>query len=307
MKKTILYLSTMMFCLATFAQQRYATTTYPYNGLLINPAYAGSLNLLSVIAVHRKQWINVEGAPTYTALSAHSSFASNRIGLGLFASKASQSITDDYSLYGSYAYKINTSIGILAMGLQGGFNQRTSDYEKLNLLSTDPLMQGAPTRFSPNFGTGIYLANPVYYIGASVPYIVENITLQNSELTNSDNLSTEKRHYYLSGGFIYAINDHLKMSPGFLLKAQEAIPLSWNLNFNFIVDEVAYIGINYRHVGDFGILGQLMLNENLRVGYAYDINTSEVKINASGSHEIFLNYRIKLRNYKKDPQCPVYF
>ena len=63
----------MMFCLATFAQQRSTTTTYPYNGLLINPAYAGSLNLLSVIAVHRKQWINVEGAPTYTALSANSS------------------------------------------------------------------------------------------------------------------------------------------------------------------------------------------------------------------------------------------
>ena len=297
----------MMFCLVTFAQQRSTTTTYPYNGLLINPAYAGSLNLLSVIAVHRKQWINVEGAPTYTALSANSSFASNRIGLGVFASKASQSITDDYSLYGSYAYKINTSIGILAMGLQGGFNQRTTDYERLNLLSTDPLMQGAPTRFSPNFGTGIYLANPVYYIGASVPYIVENIVLQNSELTNSDNLSIEKRHYYLSGGFIYPINDHLKISPGFLLKAQEAIPLSWNANVNIIVDEIAYIGLNYRNVGDFGILGQLVLNENLRVGYAYDVNTSAVRINASGSHEIFVNYRIKLKNYKKDPQCPVYF
>ena len=297
----------MMLCLATFAQQRSTTTTYPYNGLLINPAYAGSLNLLSVIAVHRKQWINVEGAPTYTALSANSSFASNRIGLGVFASKASQSITDDYSLYGSYAYKINTSIGILAMGLQGGFNQRTTDYERLNLLSTDPLMQGAPTRFSPNFGTGIYLANPVYYIGASVPYIVENIVLQNSELTNSANLSIENRHYYLSGGFIYPINDHLKISPGFLLKAQEAIPLSWNANVNIIVDEIAYIGLNYRNVGDFGILGQLVLNENLRVGYAYDINTSAVRINTSGSHEIFVNYRIKLKNYKKDPQCPVYF
>ena len=307
MKKIILYISMMMFCLVTFAQQRSTTTTYPYNGLLINPAYAGSLNLLSVIAVHRKQWINVEGAPTYTALSANSSFASNRIGLGVFASKASQSITDDYSLYGSYAYKINTSIGILAMGLQGGFNQRTTDYERLNLLSTDPLMQGAPTRFSPNFGTGIYLANPLYYIGASVPYIVENIVLQNSELTNSDNLSIEKRHYYLSGGFIYPINDHLKISPGFLLKAQEAIPLSWNANVNIIVDEIAYIGLNYRNVGDFGILGQLVLNENLRVGYAYDINTSAVSINTSGSHEIFVNYRIKLKNYKKDPQCPVYF
>ena len=87
------------------------------------------------------------------------------------------------------ASRIHRYTTILAMGLQGGFNQRTTDYEKLNLLSTDPLMQGAPTRFSPNFGTGIYLANPVYYIGASVPYILENIILQNSELTNSDNLS----------------------------------------------------------------------------------------------------------------------
>jgi type IX secretion system PorP/SprF family membrane protein len=307
MRKIILYLSIMIFCLASFAQQRSTTTTYPYNGLLINPAYAGSLNLLSVIAVHRKQWINVEGAPSLTAFSAHSSFASNSVGVGLFASKASQSITDDYSLYASYAYKINTPIGILAMGLQGGFNQRTSDYEKLNLLSTDPLMQGAPTRFSPNFGTGIYLANPVYYIGASVPYLLENIILENSELTNSDDQSIEKRHYYLSGGFIYPINDHLKISPGFLLKGQEAIPLSWNANINLIIDEVAYLGINYRNTGDFGILGQVMLNENLRVGYAYDVNTSQINTVSSGSHEIFINYRIKLKNYRKDPQCPVYF
>jgi len=140
-----------------------------------------------------------------------------------------------------------------------------------------------------------------------VPYLLENIILENSELTNSDNQSIEKRHYYLSGGFIYPINDHLKISPGFLLKGQEAIPLSWNANINLIIDEVAYLGINYRNTGDFGILGQVMLNENLRVGYAYDVNTSQINTVSSGSHEIFINYRIKLKNYRKDPQCPVYF
>ncbi|MDC1369656.1 type IX secretion system membrane protein PorP/SprF [Cyclobacteriaceae bacterium] len=62
-----------------------------------------------------------------------------------------------------------------------------------------------------------------------------------------------------------------------------------------------------RNTGDFGILGQVMLNENLRVGYAYDVNTSQINTVSSDSHEIFINYRIKLKNYRKDPQCPVYF
>tara|TARA_Y100000310_G_scaffold342253_2_gene444687 strand:- start:3899 stop:4789 length:891 start_codon:yes stop_codon:yes gene_type:complete len=291
------------------AQLRPLTSTYPFNGLLTNPAYAGSLNLLSVIAVHRKQWVNIEGAPEFQAFTAHSSFMSNRVGVGLQATRDKIGSTETVSLYGSYAYKIKTSFGILAMGLQGGFDSRRADYTQLTIFDPeDPLLSGVNNRTTPNFGTGLYFANPYMYAGFSVPYILENKTLviDDSELGLEAN-SRESRYYYITGGVIFPINDLLKLSPSLLLRAQESNRFAYDFTGMVIFDQIAYVGLSYRNSREITFIGQVILNENFRVGYAYDANTSEITTETTGSHEILLNYRIKLRNYKKDPQCPVYF
>tara|TARA_B100001250_G_scaffold412507_1_gene443902 strand:+ start:803 stop:1732 length:930 start_codon:yes stop_codon:yes gene_type:complete len=291
------------------AQLRPLTSTYPFNGLLINPAYAGSLNVLSVIAVHRKQWVNIEGAPEFQALTAHSSFNSNRVGVGLQATRDVIGSTETMSMYGSYAYKIKTGFGILAMGLQGGFDSRTADYTKLTIFDPeDPLLTGVNNRTTPNFGTGLYFANPFMYAGFSVPYILENKTLviDESDLGLQAN-SRESRYYYITGGVIFPINDLLKLSPSILLRAQESNRFAYDFTGMVIFDKIAYVGLSYRNSKEITFIGQVILNENFRVGYAYDANASEITTETSGSHEILLNYRIKLRNYKKDPECPVYF
>jgi len=291
------------------AQLRPLTSTYPFNGLLTNPAYAGSLNVLSVIAVHREQWINVEGAPVFQALTAHSSFNANRVGVGLQATRDQIGSTNTVSVYGSYAYKIKTGFGILAMGLQGGFDSRTSDFTELTVFDPqDPFLSGVSNRTTPNFGTGLYFANPNMYVGFAVPYILENKTLvvDASDIGLETN-SRENRYYYITGGVIFPVNDLIKLSPSVLLRAQESNRFAYDITGMVIFDQIAYAGISYRNSKDITFIGQFILNENLRVGYAYDANTSEINTETSGSHEILLNYRIKLRNYKKDPECPVYF
>jgi len=50
-----------------------------------------------------------------------------------------------------------------------------------------------------------------------------------------------------------------------------------------------------------------MLNKNLRTGYAYQINTTEVNAVSAGSQKIFINHRIKLNNYRKDPKMSYVF
>ncbi|MFH6981976.1 type IX secretion system membrane protein PorP/SprF [Marinoscillum sp. 108] len=305
------YIAGILFILSgviASAQMRALTSTYPFNGLLINPAYAGSLNVFSVIAVHREQWINVEGAPVYQALTAHSSFNSNRIGVGLQATRDQVGITESVSVYGSYAYKIKMSFGILAMGLQGGFDSRASDFSKLSVFDEDDqLLSGTVNRFTPNFGTGLYFANPHMYVGFSVPYILENRTLviDESDAVAAD--SRESRYYYATGGVILPLTESIKLSPSILLRGQEQNRFAYDITAMVIFDNIAYAGISYRNSNDITFIGQLILNENFRVGYAYDATTSEITTETSGSHEILVNYRIKLRNYKKDPQCPVYF
>mgnify|MGYP006275274327 CR=1 FL=1 len=292
-----------------YGQQRAITSTYPYNMLVLNPAYAGSLNVLSVIGVHRKQWINHPGAPETTMLSAHNSFASNRIGVGLFAINDKTGVVTDNSLYASYAYKIKTPIGILAMGLQGGFNQRVMDYTKLQLLDEgDPLLSQAPSRFSPNFGSGVYFANPNIYIGFAVPYILENKLISIGEggsISTTD--ARESRTYYFMSGVVLPLTSSIKLNPSILVRGQEQNRLGYDITANLIFDDIAYAGVTVRNSGEIVFLGQLILNENIRVGYAYDASVSSLAQSNAGSHEILLNYRIKLHNFKKDPLCPVYF
>lgn len=308
MKKLLISILFVFSGVIASSQMRAITSTYPFNGLLLNPAYAGSLNVLSVIAVHREQWINVEGAPVYQALTAHSSFMSNRIGVGLQATRDQVGITESVSMYGSYAYKINTGVGILAMGVQGGFDSRTSDFNQLSVFDEDDqLLSGMTNRFTPNFGTGVYFANPNMYVGVSVPYILENKTLVIDEDDALAADSRESRYYYFTGGVILPLTESIKVTPSVLFRAQEQNRMAYDITAMVIFDEIAYAGVSYRNSKDITFIGQLILNENFRVGYAYDATTSEITTETSGSHEILLNYRIKLRNYKKDPECPVYF
>ncbi len=308
LKNLLIIVVVLIASLGVKAQQRPITSTYQYNLLPLNPAYAGSLNIFSAIFVHRAQWINVPGAPEISTISAHSSFLSNRVGVGFFANRDAIGPTEDISFYGSYAYKIKTSLGILSMGLSGGFNHRNTDFSQLTILDNrDPYLSGTNRRFAPNFGTGVYFANPVFYAGFSVPYLLENRTLVLEEVINSNDQSRESRNYYFTSGIIFPIGTNLKLSPAFLLRGQEDNRFEWDVSTNLIVDDIAYIGVNVRNSLEITFMGQVILNENFRIGYAYDAATGSLATNNSGSHEILLNYRIKLRNYKKDPQCPVYF
>ena len=316
LKYGLLLLCTQLLPGTVEAQQRAITSTYMYNGLVINPAYAGSLNVLSLTGVHRDQWVNLDGAPQFQVFTGHTSLFSNRIGVGLTVSKDKIGVHEDVGVFGSYAYKIRTNFGILAMGLQAGFNSRVSDFSTLNLLdNNDPFLYGQQSNFTPNFGTGLYLANPDFFFGVSVPYILENrvydeLDLSDSELPAVDKSflnSRESRYYYVTTGGILHLSDKIKLNPSVLIRVQEEQKIGWDVNVNVIFDEIAYVGTNVRRGGDITFLGQLILNENFRVGYAYDAITNDLNDYSAGSHEIMVNYRIKLRNYKKDPGCPVYF
>ena len=295
--------------LGCHAQQRGITSTYMFNGLTLNPAYAGSLNELSVTYVHRKQWLNIEGAPTYQVFNAHNSFFSNRIGIGVLASNDKVGSHNDNGLYLSTAYKIRTGMGILSMGISGGFNNRVTDFTELNLKDTDdPLLSGVQKNFSPNFGTGVYFANPNVFVGLCIPYVMESKVYKNVDgLDNSFLRSRESRYYYATAGGLFHLSNQVKLNPSVLLRLHEEAAFSWDANINVIFDKIAYLGVNIRKSGELTFLGQIILNMNVRVGYAYDAVTNELNNRSTGSHEIFLNYRVKLRNYKKDPQCPVYF
>lgn len=309
MKKLIIFCCALMAGLQAFGQQRPIHSLYMFDPLLINPAYAGTQVQLSATAIYRNQWVNFPGAPKTFTASAHSGFKKSRVGVGILAGNDQIGIHNENSLYALYAYRIPMSKfdnkSSLSFGLQGGFNNLKSDFTKLNPKDlTDPFASVVERNLTWNFGAGLYFRTPTYYVGLSVPYIINNKVLNLSELTTT---AKQRRYYYLTGGFTKKLSPVFKVIPSALIRIQEQAPLSFDVNLLTVLYDVVGLGGSYRLDDSIVGLFELQLNSNFHVGYAYDYTTSDLRQYSNGSHEIMINYRIKVSRWHKGVECPSYW
>ncbi len=290
----------------SMAQQRPVQSLYMFDPLLVNPAYAGTQVQLSATTIYRNQWVNLPGAPKTLTATAHSGFLKSKMGLGFIVANDQIGIHNELSFYGVYSYKIKVSrIGTLSFGLQGGFNNIRSDYTKLNLKNlNDPNLSGALTKFNPNIGAGAFYHQKEFYFGFSVPQIINNSVF---DLEGNGSLSRQLRYYYVQTGLSKNLSHNVKLIPSALVRLQEEAPVSFDVNATVVFQESVGLGVSYR-LND-GIVGlfELQINDNFHVGYAYDFTTSELNQFSNGSHEIMINYRVKISRLHQGLPCPSYW
>lgn len=301
LKTTVLILSLITASLGALAQQRPVFSQYMFNGLVLNPAYAGNQQQLSVSLLYRNQWINVEGAPRTATVIAHTAFKDFPVGAGLLISRDQIGIHDDYSVYGNYAYKLKLPVGTLSMGLQAGFNYALSDFTKLRLADpNDPNFGFRITNFSPNFGTGAFYSTRRTYAGISVPYIINNKIGKAGDLISE---ARRSRYYFITGGHLFDLAEGVKFKPSTLLRFNDGSPVGMDLNANVFLQDVVNVGASYRSGDALIFLFEILVSENFIFGYAYDRTLSRLAYNTDGTHELMLTYR---RNLGKGP-CHAYF
>jgi type IX secretion system PorP/SprF family membrane protein len=298
-----------------FGQQRAINSLYMFDPSVINPAYVGTHIQLSATSIYRNQWVNLEGAPKTFTTSLHSGFKKSRVGVGLLFGSDQIGVHSDNSLYGMYSYKIPLTTekngGVISFGLQAGFNSLKSDYFKTN--PRDGAEIGAISKFNMNFGSGVFYRNKNLYAGLSVPYIVHNKalgTIYNPSDTVNSKIHTngkQQRYYYLMGGFTKKLSPIVKWMPSVLFRMQQNSPLSFDINSMFIFYDAVSVGASYRLNDSFVGLFELQLNQNFHVGYAYDITTSVLRQYSNGTHEIMINYRIKISKIHRGLECPSYW
>jgi type IX secretion system PorP/SprF family membrane protein len=288
------------------AQQRPAISQYMFNGVLLNPAFAGGHNMLSATALHRDQWINFPGSPRMTNFSLHSSVRDGKVGLGMMAMREGIGVHNDFGLYTMYAYRIKMNTGVLSMGLQGGFNYRISDWSLLNRRDLDDpnftTGDSPASNFSPNFGTGLFYYNKQMYLGFSIPYLINNRIVNEEGGVVME--GKEKRYYYFLAGYVFDLSEKLKFRPSTLLRIQESAPIGYDLNANFIIDDILTIGASYRSGDALVALFEMKISPSIRFGYAYDIVTSSLHRHNQGTHEFMLNFRINPASVNNWIPCP---
>lgn len=305
------FLTCLLLCTlftAGLAQQYPVFTQYYFNELVINPAYAGNHVQLSATAMYRNQWVNFPGAPKTFNFSTHTALMKNKVGLGLMVNRDEIGSYRNNHIYGSYAYKIHLQDATLALGLQAGVNLLGANFSSLDLSHQgDASFYNFVNEIKPNFGVGAFFSKKNYFLGFSIPFLMNNKVATSAE----DFLSEirEARYYFLRGGIVLPLDrtEKVKMSPSALIRAQEGQPLSFDLNTAFIFYDVFSIGASYRLGDSFIGYIDLKLSEKIHFGYSYDLTSSSINGFSNGTHEFMLNFRSILRGIHKNPECPQYY
>ena len=296
----------LLSCTVGIAQQLPQFTQYMYNTISINPAYAGSREALSIVGLHRSQWVGFKGGPITQTLSIHSPLRNDRIGLGLSFIEDDLGPQNFTYLYADFSYSIPTGDdGKLAFGVKGGFTQFSfdSDFRLDDSNINDPLIYGTQDRWSPNIGAGVYWSTNRLYLGLSAPRIL------NTDMNKEEGFEAlERISYYFTGGVVFDLSKSFKFKPAFLIKATNGAPLSYDLTANFLYNEKFWLGGSYRineQTAAIGGIVDFQVSRQLRIGYAYEKPISDIASYTTGTHEILLMYEFKFISSKL--KSPRYF
>jgi len=293
--KNILILLTLILFNSIYAQQDAQYSQYMYNTISVNPAYAGTRNVLSVLALHRSQWVGFDGAPTTSTFSINTPIPETNLGLGLSAisDKIGPTEQNTFSVDISYTIRLSEKTN-LSFGAKGTASFFSFDQYKLTpFQANDPKWKSVSSKLARNFGVGTYLHSDKYYLGLSIPNLLE------SNYYNDNNIAvnSQRMYYYFIGGYVFDINNWIKFKPTLVSKIVTGAPVQLDLSGNAMFMNKFVLGATYRWDAAFSGLAGFQVNDALFIGYSYDFDTTSLTRYNYGSHEVFIRYEFI---FKKD-------
>lgn len=291
MKGIKLYLIILLSPLYLLGQQDMMFSQYMFNMLSVNPAYAGSRDVISMTSLYRRQWVNIEGSPRIMTFTADAPMASEKMGIGIVAFNDRVGEFSTTGLFASGAYRIRLKKGMLAMGLQAGFYQMRASLTDVQLSRDNAYDQAFANNVQktlPNFGTGVYYNSDRYYIGLSSPHLVNNKLFKKSDTIISN--AKLSRHLFLVGGYVFPLSVDVKLKTSTLIKFVAGAPLQADLNGNVWFFDKLAAGLSYRTSGALVSMLEVQATPQFRFGYSYDGNIGKSRKSLRGSHEIMLRY-----------------
>ncbi len=293
------FIVVLAFAKAVFSQQDPQYTQYIYNPSIINPAYAGSRNSLSLLALHRSQWVGLDGAPVTQTLSGHSPIGTAGLGLGLSlwhdqigpATETTGAIDLSYSLQLDNDARFN-------FGLKAGLHLLDVDFNKVNIFdpSDVQLQENVDNRTAPVIGIGAFYFTDNWYVGLSAPNLLQNDHFdENRAGANATAYVVEEKiHYYAIAGYVFDLNDQIDFKPATLIKYIVDAPVQIDMTANFLFYDRLTLGAAYRWDAAVSGLAAFQINQNFMLGFAYDREITQLGNTTfnSGSYEVFLRYEI---------------
>jgi len=290
--KNIVKISIFLLCAFNVnGQQDPMLTQYMFNGLYLNPAYAGSHKYWSSTVSYRTQWTGAkfEGAPQTAIVAVDGPIPGKNMGVGFLVMHDQLGVTKSNSFMANYSYQIKLNpTSKLAFGINAGVSQFTANLNDVLIWDEqDQVYSNTLTKILPRVGLGVYYYSEKHYVGFSVPTILsyEDGNKFSMDLSKASFL---RRHYLLTGGLIIKAGDMVKLKPSVLLKYVHNAPFQGDVNFSAVFKDQFWVGVTYRTGDAVAILLEYQSNKFFRIGYSYDISFSGLRGYQNGSHEIMI-------------------
>lgn len=292
MKRYIIILFFTLLAGQALAQQEAMYSQYMFNTLAINPAYAGSRGVASATALHRSQWVGIDGAPETFTFTIDAPVNNKKVGLGLQVFSDKIGVTQNNGALASYAYRIRMAKGTLSFGLQAGYSQYRANLSTVPLNTggqNDVAFQDDVNKGLLNLGTGVYYNSDRFYVGLSSPQLLNN-QLSEFRVAGNNTFSGQALHLFLATGYVIPLSTDFDLKPSVLVKGVKGAPIQADLNANLWIKQVFSIGFQYRTSADIAAMVEVQASPQFRLGYSYDRSTTKLVQFNSGSHEIMLRY-----------------
>ncbi|NCT18679.1 MAG: hypothetical protein COZ75_09845 [Flavobacteriaceae bacterium CG_4_8_14_3_um_filter_34_10] len=299
MKKSYIAIFTMILLGSYYtsnAQQDPQYTQYMYNTQVVNPAYAGSRDALSIGALYRSQWVGLEGAPKTGTLAVHSPIGFGNVGLGFSLVRDEIGIVEETYANIDFSYTIQTSAEAkLAFGIKAGANLFNVDFAKLNIADPGDIFENnIDNKFKPQIGAGAYYYTNKFYAGLSVPNFIESTYFDEADIANANVsvISRERLHYFFITGYVFDLSENVQFKPAVLTKLVTGSPLQVDASANFLFYEKFTLGAAYRWSAAVSAMVAFQVTDELMLGFAYDRETTDLSKYTDGSYEVYLRFEI---------------
>lgn len=290
-------LAAMLFSKQSNAQQDPQYTQYMYNMNVLNPAYAGSKESLSIGMLYRDQWSGIDGAPQTFTFAAHSPVG-NGLGLGISGIQDQIGPVEETNVYADISYTIDLSANHkLAFGLKAGATFQDIGFMDL-AQQNDAAFEANVSESFANLGAGLFFYSDNYYVGLSVPNFLSETYLDK----NGRGFGTQEQHYFITGGYVFDLSENIKFKPSTLVKTEFSSYVSFDVNANFLFYDRFEIGASYRYEDAVSGLMSVKATDWLQLGFAYDSSTNDLN---EPSYEAFVIFDIFFK--KKTFISPRYF
>jgi len=297
MKKILTILTLFLVFTSVDAQQNAHYSQFFSNKLVQNPAYAGSADVMSLTALHRQQWVGLKGAPSTQTVSLHAPVFKNRVGLGLSILRDDITISENWEIISSYAYRMKINEGTLSLGLQADIRFMKVKWNEVDALEINdseiPLLNSQ--QLKPDISAGIYYNTKRFYAGLSVQNMI-SVDRQKNIDDILDYLPLDDRHVFLMAGYAFPISENVEFAPVVLAKFVKNTPFDMDVNASLIFYDRFWAGISWRKDDSIDLIFQYQLNQQIRMGIAYDFTISELQKVNSGSYELMMQYNFDFKD-----------